>query len=102
MPQFSSPFPPLPRKLSPLELIRTLRFLIAAEYEAANMYLEVAEASEDVGVAAVLRDVAGEELSHVGEFLAVLERLNPSETKLYELGMQEAEKTQGEIPAPVV
>ena len=94
MPQFSSPFPPLPRKLSLPELIRTMRFLIAAEYEAANMYLEIAEASEDAGAAEVLKDVAGEELIHAGEFLAVLERLNPTEIKFYELGMQEARKVE--------
>ena len=91
MPDFGDPFAgnDLGRKMTKPELIRAMRFAIAAEYEAVQLYEQIAEASEDELAATVLRDVAKEEVVHAGEFLKVLAILEPSEVDHYQEGNKE-------------
>jgi len=46
MPEFSSPFSgnKYDRKLTHEELVRAIRFMVAAEYEATQLYMQLAEA----------------------------------------------------------
>jgi len=62
MPEFSNPFDGLKkdRKLTHEELIRAIRFLIAAEYEATQMYMQLAESTDNELAKAVLKDIAEE------------------------------------------
>lgn len=83
------------KKLSKEDLIRAIRFFIAAEYEAVQMYMQVAEATDDELSKKVLKSISDEEIVHAGEFLAVLKKLNPSEEELYREG--EAEVNGEEI-----
>jgi rubrerythrin len=94
MPEFATPFSgnSLGRKLTRDELIRALRYSISAEYEAIQLYTQLAEASDDELAAAVLRDVADEERTHAGEFMKVLKRLDPEEERLYAEGEAEVEE----------
>ena len=48
MPDFGSPFSGMAseRKLSEEELIRAIRFMIAAEYEAVQLYMQLAESTD--------------------------------------------------------
>ncbi len=80
-----------PRKLTKEELIRAIRFDVAAEYEAAQLYTQLADSIEDRLAQAVLRDVAEEEVVHAGEFLRLLKHLAPEEEKSYEKGYREVE-----------
>ena len=91
MPGFGSPFSGLAndRKLTDEELVRTIRFMVAAEYEAVQMYLQLAESTDNKFAMAVLKDIADEELVHAGEFLKLLHYLAPEEAKLYEKGAKE-------------
>lgn len=91
MPEFARPFSGLSceRKLTQAELVRALRQMIAAEYEAVQMYVQLAEASADKVAEAVLLEVADEERVHAGEFLALLTRLEPEEGKFYAEGADE-------------
>ncbi len=91
MPQFSAPFSGLAntRKLNKAELIRAIRFMIAAEYEATQMYMQLAESTDNELAIKVLKDIADEELVHVGEFLHLLQELSPEEEGLYEKGEME-------------
>ena len=93
MPQFGSPFSELanPRKLSPAELVRAIRFMVAAEYEATQMYIQLAESTDNPLAAAVLKDIADEERVHAGEFLRLLYELAPDEKDLYARGTGEVE-----------
>jgi len=70
MPTFGSPFSGLAnnRKLTHEELIRAVRFTVAAEFEATQLYMQLAESTDNKLAAKVLKDVADEELVHVGEF----------------------------------
>ncbi len=93
MPEFSSVFSvkKSDRKLTKDELIRAIRFSIAAEYEAVQIYTQLAESIDDKLAIAVLLDVSNEELEHAGEFLKLLRQLNPDEEKHYEDGYKEVE-----------
>lgn len=91
MPDFGSPFSgnDLGRKMTKDELIRALRFAIAAEYEAIQLYRQLANATDEEFVADVMNDVADEEVVHAGEFLEVLKKIHPSEAKFYDEGAKE-------------
>jgi rubrerythrin len=93
MPQFGSPFSELAnsRKLTKEELIRAIRFMVAGEYEATQMYVQLAESTNNKLAVAVLKDIADEELVHAGEFLKLLYELAPNEKALYAKGAGEVE-----------
>ena len=94
MPEFGSPFSGTAnnRKLTHEELIRAIRFMVAAEYEAIQMYMQLAESTDNKLVAEVLKDVADEERIHAGEFLRLLKVLAPDEEKFYAEGAGEVEE----------
>jgi len=94
MPEFGHPFAglALDRKLSHEELIRAIRYSIAAEYEAIQLYMQLSESTDNKKVKAVLVDVANEEREHVGEFLRVLRELAPDEEGYYQEGAEEVEE----------
>jgi len=94
MPEFSSPFSVLTneRKLTDEELIRAIRFMIAAEYEAIQLYMQLAESTDNKLAIQVLEDIADEERVHAGEFLRLLHELAPDEAKLYAEGAEEVEE----------
>jgi rubrerythrin len=97
MPEFGNPFSGLKhdRKLTDEELVRAVRFLVAAEYEAVQLYMQLAESTDNELARAVLKDIADEERVHAGEFLRVLKELAPDEVKFYEEGAQEVEEIIG-------
>lgn len=79
------------RKLTEKELIRAIRFMVAAEYEATQLYTQLAESTDNKLVISVLKEIADEELVHAGEFLRLLHELAPDEDKLYKKGVKEVE-----------
>jgi rubrerythrin len=93
MPEFGHPFAglALDRKLTHEELIRAIRYSIAAEYEAIQLYMQIAESTDNEKAKAVLVDVADEEREHAGEFLRVLRELAPDEEMHYREGSEEVE-----------
>ncbi len=94
MPEFGHPFSGLAkdRKLTDAELIRAIRFMIAAEYEAVQMYMQLAESTDNKLAIEVLKDIADEERVHAGEFLRLLKELSPDEEAFYLEGAQEVEE----------
>jgi rubrerythrin len=94
MPEFSSSLSGLAhdRKLTHSELVRAIRFMVAAEYEAVQMYMQLAESIDDQLAEEVLKDIANEELVHAGEFLKLLHHLSPEEAALYAKGAEEVEE----------
>ncbi|ABR30678.1 rubrerythrin [Thermosipho melanesiensis] len=94
MPEFSNPFSGLKhkRKLSDEELVRAIRYMIAAEYEAIQLYMQLAESTDNKLAKEVLIDIANEERVHAGEFLRLLKELDPEEEKFYEEGAKEVEE----------
>ncbi|HON71942.1 MAG TPA: ferritin family protein [bacterium] len=94
MPEFGTPYSVLSagKKVSKEELIRAVRFFVAAEYEAIQLYEEMAESTEDKLARAVLYDIAEEEKVHAGEFLRLLKELDKEEEKFYKEGEEEVEE----------
>ena len=94
MPEFGSPFSgqASDRKLTEEELIRAIRFMIAAEYEAIQLYMQLAESTDNGLAIEVLKDIADEERVHAGEFLRLLKELAPDEEEFYVEGAEEVEE----------
>ena len=94
MPEFGTPFSGLAkdRKITQEELVRAIRFMIAAEYEAIQLYMQLAESTDNKLAQEVLKDIADEERVHAGEFLRLLHELAPDEQKFYDEGAKEVEE----------
>ncbi|WOF15937.1 rubrerythrin [Methanoplanus sp. FWC-SCC4] len=94
MPEFGNPFSGMKsdRKLTDEELIRAIRFMVSAEYEAIQLYEQLAESTDNKLAKEVLYDIANEEKVHAGEFLRLLHELEPSEEKYYKEGYEEVEE----------
>ena len=99
MPDFGTPFSGLAkeRKLTHEELVRAIRFMIAAEYEAIQLYMQLAESIDDKLAIEVLKDIADEERVHAGEFLRLLKHLAPDEEKFYAEEAEEVEEEMKEL-----
>lgn len=99
MPEFSDPFAVLKndRKVTDQELIRAIRFSIAAEYEAIQLYMQLAESTDNQLAKTVLVDIANEEREHAGEFLRLLRELDPDEEQYYQNGYEEVEEMIEEL-----
>ena len=99
MPEFGNPFSGLAadRKLTDTELIRAIRFMVAAEYEAVQLYMQLAESTDNKFAIEVLKDIADEERVHAGEFLRLLHELAPEEEKFYAEGSEEVEEMIEEL-----
>lgn len=94
MPDFSNPFSGLKkeRKLTDAELVRAIRFMVSAEYEAIQLYMQLAESTDNKLAKDVLIDIADEERVHAGEFLRLLYELAPDEMDKYNAGAEEVEE----------
>jgi rubrerythrin len=99
MPEFGTAFSGLnlDRKVSQEELIRAIRFMVAAEYEAVQLYMQLADATDHPLAKAVLKDIADEERVHAGEFLRLLKELAPDEEGYYKKGAEEVEEIMTEL-----
>ncbi len=99
MPEFSTAFSGLAhdRKLTKTELVRAIRFMVAAEYEAVQLYMQLAESIDDKLAQEVLVDIADEERVHAGEFLRLLKYLEPKEEEFYADGAEEVEEIYEEL-----
>lgn len=94
MPEFGTPFSGLAKdkKITHEELVRAIRFMISAEYEAIQLYMQLAESTDNGLAQDVLKDIADEERVHAGEFLRLLKELTPDEQKFYDEGAEEVEE----------
>ncbi|MCA0445144.1 MAG: rubrerythrin [Bacteroidetes bacterium] len=94
MPTFGTPFSGLAKdqKLTDSELIRAIRFMVASEYEAVQLYMQLAESTDNQLAVKVLTEIADEERVHAGEFLRLLHELAPDEKKFYADGAKEVEE----------
>jgi len=99
MPDFGQPFSGMAKekKLTKQELIRSIRFMVAAEYEAIQLYMQLAESTDEKLAIDVLTEIADEERVHAGEFLRLLKELEPDEEKFYAEGTSEVEEKIEEL-----
>lgn len=101
MPQFINPFTftKYPRNLTRDEAARALRLSIAAEYEAIQLYTQIAESlpTELDNVKKLYRSISREEQVHAGEFLEGLRVVDPEEFEAYRQGAAEARDILGMV-----
>jgi len=72
-----------------------LRAAIIAELDAINLYEQMASLTNDEKIRDVLIDVADEEKTHVGEFLAMLLKYDEKQVEELEKGKKEVEEILG-------
>ncbi|WP_440059199.1 encapsulin [Thermogladius sp. 4427co] len=83
------------KKLTGEELVDAIRLAIIAELDAINLYLQIARSTDDEKVKKVFEDVANEEKTHVGEFLALLKSYDPKQVEELVKGGEEVESLTG-------
>jgi rubrerythrin len=72
-----------------------LRAAMIAELDAVNMYEQMAALTDDPDIRAVLLDIAKEEKTHMGEFQAMLLRLDEEQKQELAHGQEEVEELIG-------
>jgi len=72
-----------------------LRVGIIAVLDAINLYEQMAAATADKNIKTVLLDIAGEEKTHVGEFLELLLEKDGEQRKELEEGKKEIKELTG-------
>lgn len=76
----------------PKKEMEILRAAIIAEYDAINLYEQMAEISSNSKVKKVLLDIANEEKQHIGEFETLLKKIDSEHEEFKEKGKEEVEK----------
>lgn len=69
-----------------------IRFMIGAEYETIQLYMQLAESIDNQRAIEVLKNIADEERAHAGEFHRLLRELSPDDEKFYAEGAEEIEE----------
>lgn len=77
------------RKLNPTEILRAIKFSIAAEYEAIQLYQQIMENTNNKNVIKALAEITEDEKKHVGGLNKLLEILSPEDNKIYQAGAEE-------------
>ena len=72
-----------------------LRLAIIAELDAVSLYEQLASATDNEAIKAVLLDVAKEEKTHVGEFQTMLLREDEQQVEELKKGKEEVEEDLG-------
>lgn len=80
------------KKFTDLEI---LRLAIIAELDAVSLYEQLASATDNEAIRAVLLDVAKEEKTHVGEFQTMLLREDEQQVEELKKGREEVEEELG-------
>mgnify|MGYP000058810192 FL=1 len=69
-----------------------VRVGLIAELDAINLYEQLASMTKNENIKRVLLDIAEEEKTHVGEFLALLLKMDEEQVKELEKGKKEVEE----------
>jgi len=93
---FSNPFGTMvPRKMNAAELARAIMQNIAAELDAVALYQAHIDATDDERAKKVLIHIRDDEKEHVGEFMALLELLDPQQAEYLKKGRKEIAELLG-------
>ena len=77
------------RKLDGVEILRAIKFSIAAEYEAIQLYQQIMANTNNKNVIKALAEITEDEKKHVGGLNKLLEILSPEDNKIYQAGAEE-------------
>lgn len=94
--EFSNPFPTIVlRKMNAAELARAIMQDIAAELDAVSLYQAHIDATDDARAKKLLAHIRDDEKEHVGEFVALLEVLDPKQADYLKKGKKEIAEMLG-------
>lgn len=77
------------KKLTPVEILRAIKFSIAAEFEAIQLYQQIMENTDNKSVIKALSEITEDEKKHAGGLYKLLEVLSPVDKKIYQAGAKE-------------
>ncbi len=77
------------KKLTKPELIRAIKFAIASEFEAVQVYQQIIEGFDSVEIKRVIEEIIFDEKKHAGGFLKLLELIAPDELDALKKGGME-------------
>ncbi len=83
------------KKLDKERIAQALRLAIIGELDAINLYVQLAEATENENVKKVLLDIAEEEKVHVGELMEVLKKIDAEQARALEKAAEEIKELLG-------
>lgn len=75
--------------LTDVEILRAVKFAIASEFEAIQLYQQIMESTNNVKVHKVLEEITDDEKKHAGGLYKLLEILSPEDEIEYQKGVQE-------------
>lgn len=78
------------KKLSDADILRAIKFAIASEFEAVQIYEEIMESTDNKKVKAVLAEISEDERKHAGGLYKLLTLLSPADVAAFEEGAKEA------------
>lgn len=70
-------------------MLRAIKFAIASEFEAIQLYQQIMENTNNKKVISALLEIAEDEKKHVGGLYKLLEILSPEDEKIYDTGAKE-------------
>lgn len=79
------------------DLSRALRYAIADEYEAIQIYSQISEATEDPAFRAVIDDIISEEKKHASQFWDLLARVDPDEHARWDEAVKENKRLMASV-----
>jgi rubrerythrin len=79
-------------KLNSEELVRSIRYMISAEYGATQLYQDMAQRSGNSLAQETLSRIANEERAHAKDLVCLLRKLAPEEEKFYKEDYQELDR----------
>jgi len=83
--------------VNPVKEVTIICLTLGIRFLALQIYMQLAESTDNKLAIAVLKDIADEEKVHAGEFLRLLKELDPDEEKFYAKGAEEVEEEIEEL-----
>ncbi len=77
------------KKLTTVEMLRAIKFAIASEFEAIQLYQQIMESTDSIEVKKVLGEITDDEKHHAGGLYKLLEILSPEDEEEYQYGERE-------------
>ncbi len=80
------------RPMTEIEILRAIKFAIASEFEAIQIYEQIMESTDNMTIKKVLAEITKDEKQHAGGLYRLLAVLSPGDEKDYAAGAQETDE----------
>ncbi|MFI3241045.1 MAG: ferritin family protein [Alphaproteobacteria bacterium] len=80
------------RPMGEIEILRAIKFAIASEFEAIQIYEQIIESTDNITVKKALAEITKDEKQHAGGLYHLLEILSPGDAAEYKAGAEETKE----------